>query len=102
MHQVTPETPILPRDIYNYNSQFRRIIRQGRSSTEALIQYLQDSSIKHSVLKDPASRRLQGIFIMCPESVSYLQHHYDVLIIDNTYRTNRFNLPLMDIIGRLV
>jgi hypothetical protein len=39
------------------------------------------------------------LFIACPESIVYLQSHHDVLLIDNTYKTNRFELPLMDIIG---
>jgi len=96
---MDPETPLLPRDLYNYNASFRRNIRQGQSLTEALIQRLQNTGAKHLILKDLATRRLQGIFIMCLESVSYLRQHFDVLIVDNTYRTNRFNLPLMDIIG---
>jgi hypothetical protein len=97
--QVEPETPLLPRDLYNYNSQFRRIIRQGRSCTEALIQHLETKGIRHSILKDPETRRLNGLFIACSESIQYLQSHHDVLLIDNTYRTNRFGMPLMDIIG---
>jgi hypothetical protein len=42
---------------------------------------------------------LKGLFIACPESIEYLQSHHDVLLIDNTYKTNQFELPLMDIIG---
>jgi hypothetical protein len=99
LHQVDPTTLALPQDIYNQNAAFRREIRQGKSSTEALIQHLQETGIKHSILKDPRTRRLKGLFIACPESIEYLQHHHDVLLIDNTYRTNRFELPLMDIIG---
>lgn len=34
-----------------------------------------------------------------PDSIQNLQSHHDILLIDNTYSTNRFNLPLMDIIG---
>jgi hypothetical protein len=56
----------------------------------------------HHVLKDPDSNRLKGLFIACPESIQYLQSHHDVLLIDNTYSTNRFNMPLMDIIGWFV
>ena len=74
-------------------------MQQGKSGTEALIQHLQESRIKHSILKDPETRRLKGLFITCPESIEYLQSHHDVLLIDNTYKTNRFELPLMDVIG---
>jgi hypothetical protein len=99
LHQLDPTTLALPQDIYNQNAAFRRQIRQGKSSTEALIQYLQEGGIKHAILKDPQTRRLKGLFIACPESIEYLQSHHDVLLIDNTYKTNQFELPLIDIIG---
>src|ERR1700710_2510861 len=99
LRQADPTTLILPRDLYNQNAALRRNIQQGKSTTEALIQHLQKSGIKHSILKDPQTRRLKGLFIACPESIKYLQSHHDVLLIDNTYKTNRFELPLMDIIG---
>jgi hypothetical protein len=99
LRQADPTTLIQPRDLYNQNAAFRREIRQGKSSTEALIQHLQESRIKHSILKDPETRRLKGLFIACPESIEYLRNHHDVLLIDNNYKTNRFGLPLMDIIG---
>jgi hypothetical protein len=53
----------------------------------------------HHILKDKDSNRLKGLFIACPESIQYLQSHHDVLLIDNTYSTNRFDMPLMNIIG---
>ena len=64
---LVPETPLLPQDIYNQTSAFRRDIRQGHSATEALIQHLQTSGTMHHVLKDPDSNRLKGLFIACPE-----------------------------------
>jgi len=69
---LAPETPIIPRDIYNQNAQFRRDIRQGHSTTEALIQHLQTKGIKHSILKERDTNRLKGLFIACPESIQYL------------------------------
>jgi hypothetical protein len=99
LRQADPSTLIQPRDLYNQNAAFRREIQQGKSSTEALIQHLQESGIKHSILKDPQTRRLKGLFIACLESIEYLQSHHDVLLIDNTYKTNRFGLLLIDVIG---
>ena len=87
IRQVDSTTLVQPRDIYNQNAAFRRDIQQGKSATEALIQHLQKSGIKHSILKDPQIRRLKGLFIACPESIEYLQSHHDVLLIDNTYKT---------------
>ena len=91
--------PVIPQDIYNYNALLRRDLRQGQCATKALIRHLETSDIKHNILKDPDSNRLKGLFITCPESIQYLQSHHDVILINNTYSTNRFNMPLMDIIG---
>jgi hypothetical protein len=99
LHQADPTTLALPQDIYNQNAAFRHEIQQGKSTTEALIQHLQESGIKYAILKDPVTRRLKGLFFAYPESIEYLQSHHDVLLIDNTYKTNRFELPLIDIIG---
>jgi hypothetical protein len=99
LRHIASETPVLARDIYNYNASIRRELRKGQSSTEALIQYLQDQGIKHYVLKDKETGRLQGLFIAYPESIQYLQSHHDVVLIDNTYSTNRFNMPLIDVIS---
>jgi hypothetical protein len=86
--------PVLPQYIYNYNALLRQNIRQGQSATEALIQHLQTKGIMHNILKERESNRLKGLFIACPESIQYLQSHHDILLIDNTYNTNRFDLPL--------
>jgi hypothetical protein len=69
IRQISPETLVLPRDLCKQNASFRRTIRQGQSSTEALIQHLETKGIKHSILKDPETRRLKGVFIACPESI---------------------------------
>lgn len=50
------------------------------------------SGIKQSILKDPITRRLKGLFIACSESIEYLRNYYNVLLTDNTYTTNRFEL----------
>jgi hypothetical protein len=91
--------PVLPRDIYNYNASLRRELRQGQSPTEALFQHLETSGIKHNILRNKETKRLEGLFTACPESIQYFQSHHDILLIDNTYSTNRFDMPLMDIIG---
>ena len=65
MRQTAPETPLIPRDLYNYNASFRRDIRQGQSPTEAL-QHLESSGIKHNILKDLANQRLKRAIYCMP------------------------------------
>jgi hypothetical protein len=65
-----------------------------------LIQYLENKGVKHYIDRHPETRRLRALFIAPPESIQHLQSHHDVLLIDNTYSTNRFEMPLMDIVGQ--
>jgi hypothetical protein len=66
---------------------------------EALFTHLTSNKLPHRVQLG-LDNRVQHLFITLPECLKHLQSNYDVILIDNTYRTNRFNLPLMDIIGR--
>ena len=76
-------------EVYNYNALFRRDECQIQSPTEALLQHLESSGIKHNILKDPTDQPLKGLFIALSESIIYLQLHRDMILIDNTYETNR-------------
>ena len=97
LRQNNNELSLIPRDIYNQNATIRRVIRAGYSATEALLNYLIKKGVYHRVLT--INNRLTGLFIACPESIQHLQSNFDVILVDNTYSTNRFNMPLMDVIG---
>jgi hypothetical protein len=65
---------------------------------EALIDHLVNKGIYHRI-RVSVTDQVDSVFITCPESLKHLQLNHDVILIDNTYRTNTFNLPLMDVIG---
>jgi len=73
----------------------------GKLSEDAtkLIELLkQDSEKRNSfydiMLKD---QEFQGISFMTQRMISVVKHFSDVIIMDTTHGTNRFNLPLLDI-----
>lgn len=43
--------------------------------------------------------RLTAIFFAHPDSVAYLQSNPDVLLLDCTYKTNKHQMPLLDMVG---
>ena len=43
--------------------------------------------------------RLTAIFFTHPDSITYLQVNPDVLLLDCTYKTNKYIMPLLDIVG---
>jgi hypothetical protein len=97
---MSTKTLVLSQDIYNQRAALQRNLHQGQSPIDALLLYLENKGTYCRSLVDSGTSRLVGLFIACPESIQHLQSHHDVLLIDNTYSTNRFNMPLMDIIGQ--
>ena len=99
LRRTAPESPVLPQDLYNLRAAIRRDLRQGQSPIDALLLYLENKGTYCRPLVNSGTSRLEGLFIACPESIEYLQSHHDVLLIDNTYSTNQFDMPLIDVIS---
>jgi hypothetical protein len=39
------------------------------------------------------------LFVANIRSVSYLNQHFNILLLDCTYKTNKFDMPLLNILG---
>ena len=40
------------------------------------------------------------LFIAYPDSIQLTQTNQDVVLVDNTYKTNKFDMPLLHMIGK--
>jgi hypothetical protein len=99
MRQYT-NIPYLPRDIYNIYAQFKRERLHGLAVTDALIEYLKAKAIPYAIKPDE-DNRTRCLFIAHPESLKLAHAYPDVAIADCTYQTNKFNMPLLYMIGML-
>ena len=97
MQQQT-DTPFLPRDIYNLYAQFKRERLQGLAVTDALIKHLEQNNIPFTVKPDE-DNRTRHLFIVHPEFLKLARENPNIAITDCTYQTNKFNLPLLHMIG---
>jgi hypothetical protein len=97
MRQQT-DTPFLPWDIYNLYARFKRERLGGLAVTDALIKYLGQNNI-HFTIKPDDDNRTRHLFIVHPESLKLAHENPDVALTDCTYQTNKFNLPLLHMIG---
>ena len=95
----TTTTPLQPYDIYNLNASFKREQRHGLSANDALIQHLKDNNI-HFKINITLENRTHHLFIAYPQSIQLAQTNQDVVLVDNTYKTNEFNMPLLHMIGK--
>ena len=91
--------PFLLRDIYNLNALFKRQQLRGLSATDALILDLKARGI-HYEIRPGEDDRTKHLFIACPESIRLALNNQDVVLIDNTYKTNKFDIPLLHIISK--
>ena len=80
----------------------RKAIRQkhldGRSPIETLLDDLSTGEWVFSVQKDK-NERVQNLFFAHQKQVELILANPDVLLMDCTYRTNKYRLPLLHILG---
>ena len=46
---------------------------------------------------NPKSKRLERLFFAHPDAVKLWKQHPDIILMDCTYKTNRFRMPLLNI-----
>jgi hypothetical protein len=91
-------TPLQPYDIYNLNASFKREQRLGLSANDALLQHFKDKRIHYKI--NILENRIRHLFIAYPQSIQLAQTNQDVILVDNTYKTNKFDMPLLHMIGK--
>jgi hypothetical protein len=93
-----PHTLVTATDIRSERKKIREEHLNGRSPIETLLDDLSTSSWVFSVKKD-ADNRIQNLFFAHRKQIELLLSNPDVLLMDCTYRTNKYKLPLLHILG---
>lgn len=102
LRQQDPTLKVIPRDIYNINAQLDRIKHQGKSPSEALIAELELQKAKGEVVfsyKKDAQDHINFLFLTLVKSVQYFNQNAEIVLLDYTYKTNKFGMPLLHIIS---
>ena len=94
-----PDQPIHKKDLYNAVYQFRQKHNPGDGDASQMLQLLMDWKDLEPlwVVKtqlDSISRRLISLLWMSPMQRELYSKHNDVVIVDSTYNTNRFQMIL--------
>jgi hypothetical protein len=100
------ESLITKRDIYNERAIVRREELGGLSPIHALLRFVLTINEAHKEFTSAfecengiAGGPLKYLFIMHDKHIKLLRANSEVLIADATYKTNRFNMPLFNIVG---
>jgi hypothetical protein len=86
------------RDIYNIIAAEKKSKLGDRSPLTYLLDYLQESNCFHKkIINDGGS--LTSLFFSFEEGIALAKRFNTVFVVDATYKTNRFKLPLLHFIG---
>ena len=95
---------IRKRDIYNQVQRLRNEELGGRSMIEGLIDQLRTYKDAHGQryfyqVDYDHHGRVRHLFFAHPMSFDIIKRNPDVLVLDATYKTNKFQMPLLHIVG---
>ncbi|CAG8671174.1 9695_t:CDS:2 [Cetraspora pellucida] len=86
------------KDVYNaLNYQARDRIK-GLSQVAELLNNLQNKD-KYKITYSVKNNRLHSLFFTTSDSLMTFEHYSEVILMDSTYKTNRFGMPLLLISG---
>ena len=85
-------------DIYNCIAKGKRDLVQGQNNIHALANEL-DKDGFWSRIQLNTDNRVTEVLFAHPKSIAYLRSYPDILILDCTYKTNRYKMPLLDMVG---
>jgi hypothetical protein len=93
------DIPPIAMDITNLMQKIQALELNGNTSIDALLATMDEQGwiYEHEVC--PETGRLTRLFMASKACLEYAKKHPDILIMDSTYKTNRFEMPLLDIIG---
>lgn len=87
------------KDVYNERYKLRQLQLGLYSPIQALLHEFQSSEIQHQVQFVRDTQQIQALFFCLPWGQEMCKTNADVLLIDTTYKTNRFKMPLVNFCG---
>ncbi len=89
---------MIMKDIYNARQRIRSGLLNSRTPMQALVESFQADDFVWNVDRD-GSGHVTHLFFTYRKSLELLQTYPEVLIMDCTYMSNRFDMPLFNIVG---
>jgi MULE transposase domain len=89
---------LLAKDVINVQQQQHHINLGGKLPIESLITVLCDSNWTSNYRTDDLGQ-ITNLFFTHPRCIQLLNQFPDMLLLDCTYKTNKFKIPLLNIVG---
>ncbi|XP_052627581.1 protein FAR-RED IMPAIRED RESPONSE 1-like [Lactuca sativa] len=98
LRQGNPNLPAVSRTIYNLKAKIRKENLGNRSTVSALFEEFEKEGFIYDILHNSIGH-ITHLFIAHPLSIKLAKVFSNIFIMDCTYKTNKYNMPLLDIIG---
>ncbi|KAG6983952.1 PKS-NRPS hybrid synthetase [Fusarium oxysporum f. sp. conglutinans] len=85
-------------DIYNAIARSKRDLAKGQSSIHALADELVNQGFRSHFCLDQ-DNRVTAVFFTNADSLAYTKTYPEVMMLNCTYKTNKYKMPLLDIVG---
>lgn len=86
-------------NIYNERYKHRSEKRAGRSQMQVVFEILHAKGYTYLYRTDDTTNELEDLFFVHPTSLKIWHAFPQVLMMDATYKTNKYNMPLLEIVG---
>jgi hypothetical protein len=96
--QQSSNYSLIAQDVYNTHKELKWENLYGKTPIEALLEILKQDRYTFHYKTDIISC-ITHLFFAYPKSIKLLNRFPEVILLDCTYKTNRFKLPLLNIIG---
>ncbi|ETO70060.1 hypothetical protein F444_13428 [Phytophthora nicotianae P1976] len=94
-----PNTLIVPKDIANAKDSARCRVLASATPIEALFNQLNQDKFFYRYTTYLETQRLKYLLWAHPATASLYKVNSDILVMDCTYKTNKFDLPLLNVIS---
>ena len=98
LRQNNPTLATISRNVYNERVQLRRENLAGRTPIQALLDELTLTDYQFDYLCDPENH-ITHLFFARPSAITLTKAYSTVLLMDCTYKTNKFRMPLLHVVG---
>ncbi|XP_068504159.1 protein FAR-RED IMPAIRED RESPONSE 1-like [Phaseolus vulgaris] len=87
------------KQVYNARYMYKRSVRGDRTEMQQLMMLLERDMYIYWSRFEEGTNVVQDLFWTHPDSVKLLNAFNIVLMMDSTYKTNRYRMPLFEVVG---
>jgi len=99
LKQNNKESVTTIKQVYNVRTRWRKGERGNMTELQYLISKLVEHKYVYYTRCNSNETTLEDIFFAHPESIKLLNTFLTVLVMDSTYKTNNYRMPLFEIVG---